>query len=41
MTGGDLVFFIDGVKKAIREIKELAGEAHGDGGTEKVGGVAA
>ena len=41
LTGGDLVFFIDGVKKAIREIKELAGEAHGDGGTEKVGGVAA
>ena len=27
VTGGDLVFFIDGLKKALKEIKTLAGDA--------------
>ena len=39
VTGGDLVFFIDGLQKAMREIKEGAGEKVE--GSSVAGGAAA
>ena len=37
-AGGDLVFFIDGLQKAVKEVKKTIGEDISE--EEKVGGVA-